>query len=324
MSQSRLLLLLLLTFTVQGQDTNLHDIEISEEDATKEQYSFQAEVASLMDIIINSLYLNKEVFIRELISNASDAMDKVRLTHLQKGKEEGDELEILIKYDPENKTLAVRDKGIGMTKADLVEKLGTVAKSGTTQFLDALSAQGNDASLIGQFGVGFYSSFLVANKVTVVSKHDDDEQNIWISSAGPNFQVVEDPRGNTLGRGSEIILHLKQDAEEFLEAETIKKYVQQYSEFIDYPIMLYEYKDKSVEVDMTEEELEEQAQKLEDKKQEKLEKREKEALEREEKGEDPIAEEDLPPLLTKREEEELNKTTKNERKKVWEWNKINA
>lgn len=210
-----------------------------------------------MDIIINSLYLNKEVFIRELISNASDAMDKVRLTQLKEGKELGDELEIRIKYDPENKTLAIRDRGVGMTKADLVDKLGTVAKTGTTQFLDAISAQGADASLIGQFGVGFYSSFLVANKVTVVSKHEDDVQHIWISSAGPNFQVVEDPRGNTLGRGTEVILHLKQDAEEFLEAETIKKYVQLYSEFIDYPIMLYEYKDKSIEVDMTEEELEE-------------------------------------------------------------------
>mmetsp|Transcript_37269 Transcript_37269/g.6668 ORF Transcript_37269/g.6668 Transcript_37269/m.6668 type:complete len:180 (+) Transcript_37269:137-676(+) len=179
-----------------------------------------------MDIIINSLYLNKEVFLRELISNASDAMDKVRLEKLKEGNMDDSDLEIKIKYDPDHMTLSIRDSGIGMTKDDLIEKLGTVAKSGTTQFIDALAASGGDINLIGQFGVGFYSSFLAANKVTVISKSDNDpDQHIWVSHAGPYFQIAKDPRGNTLNRGTEVILNLKSDAEEFAEPEHIKKIV---------------------------------------------------------------------------------------------------
>merc|ERR1712087_972390 len=128
-----------------------------------------------------------------------------------------------IEHDPEAKTLSIIDTGVGMTKADLINNLGTVAKSGTTNFLEAMS-EGGDANLIGQFGVGFYSAFLVADKVTVTSKNNDDEgQHVWESSADASFSIVEDPRGNTLGRGSRVTLHLKEDALDVLNEDKIKE-----------------------------------------------------------------------------------------------------
>merc|ERR1711964_605260 len=126
------------------------------------------------------------------------------------------------------------DTGIGMTKADLINNLGTVAKSGTTNFLEAL-AEGGDANLIGQFGVGFYSAFLVADKVTVTSKSaDEDAQHVWESTADASFSIVEDPRGNTLGRGSRVTLHLKEDALDFLSESKLKESVTKFSQFIQY------------------------------------------------------------------------------------------
>lgn len=210
-------------------------------DERKENFNFNADVSRLMDIIINSLYTKKEVFIRELISNASDALDKVRFLAVKDPEyiASNPELDIKIDYDFEEKTISITDAGIGMTKAELVKNLGTVAKSGTTAFLEAMGSGDNSMSMIGQFGVGFYSAFLVANKVVVTSKNNDDEQHVWTSTADSKFFVVKDPRGNTLGRGTRVTLHLKDDAAEFLEEDKIKNLVKRYSEFINYPISLY-------------------------------------------------------------------------------------
>lgn len=193
-----------------------------------------------MDIIINSLYTKKEVFIRELISNASDALDKVRFVSVQNPEFLGSvpQLEIMLDFDYEAKTISITDTGIGMTKAELIKNLGTVAKSGTTAFLEAIG-KGDSLSLIGQFGVGFYSAFLVANKVVVTSKANDDEQHVWTSTADAKFFVTKDPRGDTLGRGTRVTLYLKDDAVEYVEQDKIKNLVKKYSEFIQYPIKLF-------------------------------------------------------------------------------------
>ena len=166
------------------------------------------------------------------------------------------EMEIRISFDKDARTLTVRDYGIGMSKADLVANLGTVAKSGTTNFVEALS-EGQDLSLIGQFGVGFYSVYLVADKVRVASKHNDDVQHIWESTADSSFSVAPDPRGDTLGRGSEITLFLKEDAGEFLDQDRLEELVKRYSEFITFPISLYMSKTETVEIEDDDEEDEE-------------------------------------------------------------------
>merc|ERR1719183_772655 len=191
-----------------------------------------------MDIIINSLYTDKNVFLRELISNSADALEKARFHSVQDESYLGDvkDLEVKIEHDPDQKTLSIIDTGVGMTKSDLINNLGTVAKSGTTNFLEAM-AEGGDASLIGQFGVGFYSAFLVADKVTVTSKNnEDDGQHVWESSADASFSIVEDPRGNTLGRGTRVTLHLKEDALDYLNESRLKELVGKFSQFIQYPI----------------------------------------------------------------------------------------
>lgn len=223
-----------------------------------ETFEFQAEVNRLMDIIINSLYKKKEIFLRELISNASDALDKIRFLAVSMGGVLGEtkELEIKISFNEELKTLTIRDTGIGMNKADLVANLGTVAKSGTTNFVEALS-EGQDVSLIGQFGVGFYSVYLVADKVRVVSKKYDDDQYIWESTADAQFTVAKDPRGDTLGRGTEITLFLKDDAHDFCKQDTLEELVTKYSEFITFPIKLYKKTQEVVEVEDESEESDE-------------------------------------------------------------------
>lgn len=224
-------------------------------ESSKESFEFQAEVNRLMDIIINSLYKNKEVFLRELISNASDALDKIRFLAVSAADALGDkkDLEIQISFDEDLKTLTIRDTGVGMTKADLVANLGTVAKSGTTNFVEALS-DGADMSLIGQFGVGFYSVYLIADKVRVISKHNDDEQHVWESTADSSFSVAPDPRGNTLGRGTEITMFLKDDATEFTRQDGLEELIKRYSEFITFPIKLYKKTTETVEIEYEEEE----------------------------------------------------------------------
>jgi len=223
-----------------------------------ESHHFQAEVNRVMSIIINSLYSNKDIFLRELISNASDALDKIRFFSLTDPSQlgEGDlaQLKIQIKFDKTNRILTITDNGIGMTKKDLIDKLGTIAQSGTREFLEAV--QKNDVNLIGQFGVGFYSAFLVAETVTVTSKHNSDKQYVWQSNASSTFSIVEDPRGNTLGRGTKITLHLKEDAVQYLEQATLETLIGKYSEFISFPIYLWASRQVSEEVPVSEDEVE--------------------------------------------------------------------
>ncbi|KGP74801.1 molecular chaperone Hsp90 [Desulfosporosinus sp. Tol-M] len=215
-----------------------------------ETKEFQTEIRQLLDIVIHSLYTEREIFLRELISNAADAMEKERYTQLT-GPEVKDKdlpLEIRIDTDDTARTLTITDTGIGMTKEELVENLGTIAHSGSKEFIKHLSAKGDqkDLNLIGQFGVGFYSAFLVADKVTVYTRsyQMEGESLVWESDGVGSYTIAE---GEELSRGTKIVLHLKEDAYDYAKAETIQRVIKQYSSFVPYPIIVDGQKVNTVE-----------------------------------------------------------------------------
>jgi len=303
--------LLVLACIISGEDV-VNAEATADAGPPAEKFEFQAEVTRLMDIIINSLYSNKEIFLREVISNSSDALDKIRFLSVTDkdalGTGDNQKLDIRIGADKAKDSVTITDRGIGMTKQDLINNLGTIAKSGTSSFLEKLK-EGGDINLIGQFGVGFYSVYLVADKVTVKTKHNDDKQYIWESTADSSFTIKEDPEGNTLGRGTSITLHLKDDCKEFTEPDKLKELVRKYSEFISFPIYLKETKTVEKEVPV-EEEKKDEDKKDEDKKDDK-----KDGEKKDEKKDK---------LDIKDGDEAAKSKTKKVSEEVIEWNQVNS
>ena len=203
-----------------------------------EQHQFQAEVGRLLDIVANALYTDKEIFLRELISNASDACDKLRYEAIAKPELiAGDsDLKLTLSFDTDARTLTLNDNGIGMSHDELVKNLGTIAHSGTRDMLNKLDGNKKDVNLIGQFGVGFYSAFMVADKVEVLSRKAGEKTAwLWISDGKGSYTLSEDVKAN---RGTQITLHLKDEASEFLIAERLKQVIKKYSDHISFPIQM--------------------------------------------------------------------------------------
>eukprot|EP00577_Skeletonema_sp_RCC1716_P007962 CAMPEP_0113377148 /NCGR_PEP_ID=MMETSP0013_2-20120614/3010_1 /TAXON_ID=2843 ORGANISM="Skeletonema costatum, Strain 1716" /NCGR_SAMPLE_ID=MMETSP0013_2 /ASSEMBLY_ACC=CAM_ASM_000158 /LENGTH=751 /DNA_ID=CAMNT_0000259281 /DNA_START=75 /DNA_END=2330 /DNA_ORIENTATION=+ /assembly_acc=CAM_ASM_000158 len=224
-------------------DSAVVDAETVEEGA--ETFEFQAEVGRVMDIIINSLYSNRDVFLRELVSNAADACDKKRFLSLTDGDTAAlANPEIKIKSDKDAMTVTIEDTGVGMTKSELQNNLGRIAQSGTKKFMEALGEGKADVNLIGQFGVGFYSAYLVADKVEVVTKsmQADSPQYKWTSDASSSYTISEDNSDPIEGSGTRLILHLKDDALEYMESAKLEELLQHYSEFVEFPISVWKEK----------------------------------------------------------------------------------
>jgi molecular chaperone HtpG len=216
-----------------------------------ETYEFQAEIDQLMHLIVHAFYSKKEVFLRELLSNASDALNKLKYKLLTDNDDSTSisDLSIKIRADPEAKTLTIGDNGIGMTKEELVDILGTVAKSGTKEFITALKAEQKDENLIGKFGVGFYSAYLVSDNVEVYTRHHGSEETYrWQSNANGKF-VVEKIDDCPLEHGTNIVLHIRDEDKEFFEENRLRETIKTHSNYIEFPINLYAKKTREVEED---------------------------------------------------------------------------
>eukprot|EP01036_Dinobryon_divergens_P024372 gene24370-32817_t len=205
-----------------------------------EKFNFESNVSRVMDIIINSLYSNKDVFIRELISNAADACDKKRFLSLTDSAEPAKDLGIRVYPNRELNTLTIEDRGIGMNKEDLIQNLGRIAESGTKRFMENMGKNKDAVSLIGQFGVGFYSGFLVANKMEVITKGSKGEQLRWVALADSLDQYTIEPDYSEplASTGTRIILHLKDESDQYLDDVALRALIEKYSEFIPFPIEL--------------------------------------------------------------------------------------
>lgn len=281
-----------------------------------------------MKIIINSLYKTKEIFLRELISNASDALEKIRLLSIKDSNVLGADshLNITVKYNKTEKILIISDSGIGMTKDDLIKNLGTIARSGTAEYLSSLESQNDTSnSLIGQFGVGFYSSFLVADRVTVYSHHPkSDTTYSWSSTSHSDFVVSK--VDESIGRGTQIHLHMKdEDASEFLDDEKLRTLIQKYSQFTNFDIFLYA--EKTIEVDAEPEPKADADQKEEDEVSDKKEKDDKKEVKKEEDAEEKNkkeAEDDDEIKIEEEPEKKEDEKPKKIQKTIYEWEKVNV
>ena len=238
----------------------------SQKQVNTQEHNFDADISQLMNLIVNAFYSKKEIFLRELLSNSSDALEKIRFDSLKDKSvlDSNSELKIRVWVDKENKTVNIEDTGIGMTKHDLINNLGTIARSGTKSFLDKVNQSDGSIDQIGQFGVGFYSSYLVADKVTLYTKHNDECEYIWESSADKSYTITEN-ENPVLKRGTRIILHIKDDQDEYLDSSIVKNVVKKYTQFINYPIELQETKEVEEEVEEVEEVEEDKVEDVEEK-----------------------------------------------------------